>query len=90
MEIRTDPKATEYVVTEGARRRDTGDDAAVAERVGGVLVGGAGEEEERVGEVTLSDCGRGVGDEVRFRWRRHGGPYVYIVEAAVMRLWFWT
>lgn len=47
LEIRTDPQHSEYVVTEGARKRDTGSDEAVAERVGGVLVGGADEESER-------------------------------------------
>lgn len=34
-------------MAEGARRRDVGDDGVVAERVGGVVVGGAGEEAER-------------------------------------------
>ncbi|KAB8346301.1 hypothetical protein FH972_023345 [Carpinus fangiana] len=52
IEMRTDPAIHDFVVTEGARRRDTGDDAAVAERTGGVLLEGGGmvksrEEEER-------------------------------------------
>ncbi len=47
IEIRTDPAKTEYVVTEGARRREMGDDDSVAERVGGVVVGGKDEEVER-------------------------------------------
>lgn len=38
IEIRTDPKSTEYIVTEGARRRDIGDDALVSERTGGIVL----------------------------------------------------
>lgn len=47
IEIRTDPKNTEYVVTEGARRRDTGNDVVVAERDGAVLIGDDAEKERR-------------------------------------------
>lgn len=47
IEIRTDPKNTEYVVTEGARKRDTGDDVVVAERDGAVLIGDEAEKERR-------------------------------------------
>lgn len=38
MEIRTDPKSTEYIVTEGAKRRDVGDDVAVAAREGATVL----------------------------------------------------
>lgn len=52
IEIRTDPANHDFVVTEGARKRDTGDDAVIAERTGGMLIEGGGmvrtrEEEER-------------------------------------------
>lgn len=47
IEIRTDPKNTEYVVTEGARKRDTGDDVVVAERDGALLIGDEAEKERR-------------------------------------------
>lgn len=38
LEIRTDPKSSEYLVTEGARRRDIGDDILVGERTGGMVL----------------------------------------------------
>lgn len=38
IEIRTDPKSSEYIVTEGATRRDTGSDVAVAAREGATLL----------------------------------------------------
>lgn len=47
IEIRTDPAASEFVVSEGARRREQGSDEVVAERVGGVLVGVGDSEKER-------------------------------------------
>jgi len=47
IEIRTDPKNTEYIVTEGARKRDTGNDVVVAERDGAVLIGDEAEKERR-------------------------------------------
>lgn len=47
IEIRTDPANSEFVVTEGARRREQGSDEAVAERIGGVLVGVGEAEKER-------------------------------------------
>lgn len=44
IEIRTDPQHHDFVVTEGATKRDFGDDAAVAARTGGVILetGGLG------------------------------------------------
>jgi len=45
IEIRTDPKNTEYIVIEGARKRDTGNDVVVAERDGAVLIGDDAEKE---------------------------------------------
>ena len=53
IEIRTDPANSDFVVTEGARRRDTGDDAVVAARDDALLLEGArlgsavGEEEKK-------------------------------------------
>ncbi|KAJ8607062.1 hypothetical protein MRB53_040571 [Persea americana] len=46
LEIRTDPKSTEYIVTEGAKKRDTGDDATVAERTGAQVIGEVDEREK--------------------------------------------
>ena len=47
IEIRTDPKSSDFVVSEGARKRDTGDDAMVGARMGAlVLPGGVGEKEK--------------------------------------------
>ena len=43
IEVRTDPKNAEYVVTEGGRRRDTGVDKVL---VGEVRIGGATDEEK--------------------------------------------
>jgi coiled-coil domain-containing protein 130 len=45
--IRTDPKSSEYVVLEGARRRDTGSDVVVADRSGALLIGDEAEKERR-------------------------------------------
>jgi len=47
IEIRTDPKNTEYVVVEGAQKRDTGNDVVIAERDGAVLIGDEAEKERR-------------------------------------------
>jgi len=38
MEIRTDPKSSEYIVADGAKRRDVGEDEAVAAREGAVVL----------------------------------------------------
>ncbi|KAK5636304.1 hypothetical protein RRF57_012016 [Xylaria bambusicola] len=43
IEIRTDPANSEYVVTEGGTRRDTGDDKDDSLVSSGALVGGVGE-----------------------------------------------
>lgn len=65
IEIRTDPKSSEYVVTEGARRRDYGDNALVAERVGGVLLGGDEEEADRKRQDAFTALEGKVEDKVR-------------------------
>jgi len=61
IEIRTDPKNTAYVVTSGARARDTGSDVVVAERSGALLIGDEAERERarqdafRAFEVGIED-----------------------------------
>ena len=44
IEIRTDPKTTAYVVTEGAKKRDTGEDRL---REGEIIIGSKNEDEKR-------------------------------------------
>lgn len=46
IEIRTDPKNTAYVVTEGARKRDTGEDKEEGEEGGGLKLGLTKEEND--------------------------------------------
>jgi len=85
IEIRTDPKNTAYVVTSGARARDTGSDVVVAERSGALLIGDEAERERarqdafRAFEVGIEDREQAVVAKERVEelweksqgWERH-------------------
>lgn len=62
MEIRTDPQNTAYVVTEGAKKRDTGDDRL---REGEIVIAGMKTEEEkaRVANDPFASLEEKVGDK---------------------------
>jgi len=85
IEIRTDPQNTAYVVTSGARARDTGSDVVVAERSGALLIGDEAERERarqdafRAFEVGIEDREEAVVAKERVEelweksqgWERH-------------------
>lgn len=85
IEIRTDPKASEYVVVEGAKRRDYGEDRAEREEDGSVLDeeerkrrredAMAGLEGKRDEEVVKKEAGKRIGELLEDRQKWWSDPF---------------